>query len=256
MLCGSSIYVLKEQYHSFKLGSCEKHYFIHALFRQSSRSRKEYPVQLFPFRHHPDFVWTRIIDTDSSGMTEIPFETARDLLSQREGPFRDFSVVDNWDRRMITGVDINSRMRIVINENIGRRIRLGPISPERLRSITGYNMRRNGDGWDLRHFCFRDIYQEYFEWKDPLYDYIPYAVQQGPDQVLMEILEIDGFTSFACCSNYVALVNLELKRVTTAQAPVKHKCVDDRVYQFEEFMDDVYMPWKKAMKTMREAKND
>lgn len=251
MLCGSSIYILKEQYHSFKLGRHGDYYFIHALFRESYHSRKEYPVQLFPFRHHPTVVMTGIIDTDMSDITEISFVAARDLLGHREGPLNDFMVVDDWSRRFIMGVSATTKMRVVICENIGRDTELGPISPEKLQSIKGYNMRRTSEGWDLRCFCFQDIYQEYYEWRNPRYDYLPYAVQKGPNHILMDILKKDGFISFDCRVNYVAMVNLELKRVTTAQAPVKHKSINDRVYPFEEFMNDVYIPWKKSLENKK-----
>lgn len=62
---------------------------------------------------------------------------------------------------------------------------------------------------------------------------------------LMEALSKDGLRCVGANYDYRGLlVNLELMRFAVIQKACKHSCVDGRTFMPEEFVSEVYGPWR------------
>lgn len=64
-------------------------------------------------------------------------------------------------------------------------------------------------------------------------------------------LKQDDIQCVASNHSYKALlVNLELKRCGVIHSACKHSCINDRNYTPEEFIEEVYKPWKNQNMTL------
>lgn len=82
---------------------------------------------------------------------------------------------------------------------------------------------------------------------------VPYMVLfPSVDEMHSFINELrqDGFRCVSANHSYRALlVNLELKRCGVIRRACKHSCVGDRNYTPEEYIEEVYTPWKNRNST-------
>lgn len=76
---------------------------------------------------------------------------------------------------------------------------------------------------------------------------LPYSVKFSDEASKCEMadtLNRAGFTCVNGLNNYpVLLINLELKRWASITKPCKHSSINDRLYSYQDFLDEIYILW-------------
>ena len=173
-----------------------------------------------------------------------------ELLYAKSGHYRDFEFAGLDDGNAVVATDSKHGIRVVIVGDLITDYPFKELAVAEAEKLTGFHFKQFEDGWGAHSWNFMEIYCDFYEIGSYKRESLPFAVRLDSKGNIYKILIKDGFKIFCVKAGYPALVNFELKRVSSAQAPCKHACVNDKVYSYQYFMKKFYRPWKKKQMRM------